>query len=112
MLPRNGRIFFPAKGNLAFKKGGWGGAVSLWINTDPNTLLKTKFCDPIQITQKGANNGGIWFDFNDAKPRDLRMGVPRRPRRAEAHRRGRPESPDGARAAASASRPATGTTSS
>ena len=29
----------------------------------------------MQITQKGANNGGIWFDFNDAKPRDLRMGV-------------------------------------
>src|SRR5262249_13389327 len=29
----------------------------------------------IQITQKGANNGGIWFDFNDAKPRDMRMGL-------------------------------------
>src|SRR5262249_3608402 len=27
VLPRNGRIFFPAKGNLAFKKGGWGGSV-------------------------------------------------------------------------------------
>lgn len=75
VLPDNGRVFFPAKGNIAFKKGGWGGAVSVWINTDPNKLLKTKFCDPIQITQKGANNGGIWFDFNDAKPRDLRFGV-------------------------------------
>jgi formylglycine-generating enzyme required for sulfatase activity len=75
VLPRNGRIFFPARGNIAFKKGGWSGAVSMWINTDPNKLLKTKFCDPVQITQKGANNGGIWFDFNDAKPRDLRMGV-------------------------------------
>jgi Concanavalin A-like lectin/glucanases superfamily len=75
VLPRNGRIFYPIKGNLAFKKGGWSGAASMWINTNPNTELKTKFCDPIQITQKGANNGGIWFDFNDAKPRDLRMGV-------------------------------------
>ncbi|MSR54875.1 MAG: hypothetical protein EXS09_16535 [Gemmataceae bacterium] len=75
VLPRNGRIFFPAKGNISFKKGGWGGAVSVWCNTDPNTLLKTKFCDPIQITQKGANNGGLWFDFNDAKPRDLRHGA-------------------------------------
>ena len=73
--PRNGRIFYPVKGNLAFKKGGWGGACSMWINTDPNTLFKLKFCDPVQITHKGANNGGIWFDFNDAKPRDLRMGV-------------------------------------
>jgi lysophospholipase L1-like esterase len=75
VLPRNGRIYFPAKGNLAYKKGGWGGAVSVWCSTDPNLLLKTKFCDPIQITQKGANNGGIWFDFNDAQPRDLRHGA-------------------------------------
>ena len=66
---------FPAKDNLAFKKGGWGGAVSVWINTDPNTLFYTKFSDPIQITHQGDNNGGIWFDFNDAKPRDMRMGV-------------------------------------
>ena len=75
VLPRNGRIFFPAKGNIAYQKGGWGGAVSFWLNTDPNKLLKTKFCDPIQITEKGANNGGLWFDFNDASPRDARMGV-------------------------------------
>jgi hypothetical protein len=75
VLPKNGRVFFPMKGNLAFKKGGWGGSLSVWINTDPNTLFKAKFCDPVQITQKGADNGGIWFDFNDAKPRDMRMGV-------------------------------------
>ena len=75
VLPNNGRVFFPAKGNIAYRKGGWGGAVSLWIKTDPNTLLKTRFCDPVQITQKGAHNGAIWVDFNDAKPRDLRMGV-------------------------------------
>jgi hypothetical protein len=74
-LPDNGRIYFPMKKNLAFDTNGWGGAVSVWINGDPNTLLKTKFCDPIQITEKGANNGGIWFDFNDAKPRDLRHGA-------------------------------------
>jgi hypothetical protein len=75
VLPKNGRIYFPAKGNIAFKKGGWSGTLSVWINTDPNKLLKTKFCDPIQITQKGANNGGIWFDFNDAKPREMRHGA-------------------------------------
>lgn len=74
VLPRSGRIFFPAKGNIAYKPGGWGGAVSFWLNTDPNKLLKTRFCDPIQITEKGANNGGLWFDFNDASPRDARMG--------------------------------------
>src|SRR5208283_4969829 len=75
VLPNNGRVFFPCKGNIAFKKGGWGGALSVWIKTNPDTMLKTKFCDPIQITQKGAGNGGIWFDFNDAKPRDMRHGA-------------------------------------
>jgi hypothetical protein len=75
VLPRNGRIFFPAKGNIAFKPGGWSGAVSFWLNTDPNKLLKLPYCDPIQITHRGAGNGGIWFDFNDAQPRDARMGV-------------------------------------
>lgn len=75
IIDDNGRIFFPAKGNIAYKKSGWAGSVSVWINTDPNKLLVTPFCDPVQITQKGANNGGIWFDFNNNKPRDLRMGV-------------------------------------
>ena len=75
VLPRNGRIYFPLKGNLAFNARGWSGALSVWCNTDPNRLLKTTFCDPIQITQKGANNGGIWFDFNNARPRDLRHGA-------------------------------------
>src|SRR4051812_8340211 len=36
VLPRNGRIFFPVKGNLAYRKGGWGGALSVWCNTDPD----------------------------------------------------------------------------
>jgi hypothetical protein len=75
VLPDNDRILFPARGNIAFKKGGWGGAVSFWIKTDADKMLKTKFCDPVQITEKGANNGGIWVDFNDAKPRSLRHGA-------------------------------------
>jgi hypothetical protein len=75
VLPNNGRIFVPAKGNIGYKAGGWNGAVQLWCKFDPDKMLKTKFCDPIQITQKGANNGGLWFDFNDSKPRDLRHGA-------------------------------------
>jgi hypothetical protein len=76
VLPDNGRIFFPAMGNIAYRKGGWGGALSMWVNHDPDTQLKTRFCDPVQITQKGAGDGAIWFDFNDAKPhRSLRMGA-------------------------------------
>jgi Concanavalin A-like lectin/glucanases superfamily len=76
VLPDNGRIFFPAKANIAYKQGGWSGTLSVWTNHDPDTQLKTGFCDPVQITQKGAGNGAIWFDYNDAKPhRNLRMGT-------------------------------------
>jgi hypothetical protein len=75
VLPRNGRIYFPARGNLAYNDSGWSGSASVWIKTDPNTMFKSRFCDPLQITQKGASNGAIWFDFNDAKPRDMRMGT-------------------------------------
>jgi hypothetical protein len=75
LLPRDGRMFFPAKGNIAFKKEGWSGSVSMWCKTNPDMMLKTKFCDPLQITQKGYDNGALWFDFNDKKPRDLRHGV-------------------------------------
>jgi hypothetical protein len=74
--PRNGRLYFPAKGNVAFRKdGGWGGAVSVWVNTDPNKSLKTPFCDPVLLTQKGLNNGSIFVHFNDAKPRALQSGT-------------------------------------
>lgn len=75
VLPNNGRILFPARGNIGYRAGGWGGAVSIWMNTDPDKLLKTPFCDPVQITEKGANNGGVWCDFTDVKPRDMRLGA-------------------------------------
>lgn len=75
VMPRRGRVFFPAKDNLAYRPEGWGGAVSFWLNTDPNTQLKTPFCDPVQITEKGANDGGLWCDFPDRRPRDFRLGA-------------------------------------
>jgi hypothetical protein len=75
VLDHRGRIFFPAKGNLAYDPKGWSGAISLWISTNPDKQLKTPFCDPIQITHKGADNGAIWLDFPDEKPRSMRMGI-------------------------------------
>lgn len=75
LLPNRGRMFFPAKGNLAYKQGGWGGSLAVWCNTDPDKLLKTGFSDPVQITQEGPTNGGLWVDFNDTTPRGLRHGA-------------------------------------
>jgi hypothetical protein len=75
VVPKNGWLYFPAKGNLAYKKDGWFGSLSVWCNTDLHRFIKAKLCDPVQITQKGYDNGALWFDFNDAKPRDLRFGA-------------------------------------
>jgi formylglycine-generating enzyme required for sulfatase activity len=75
VLDRRGRIFFAARGNIAYRTHGWGGAVSMWLNTNPNELLKTPFCDPVQITAKSAHDGGIWIDFPDTTPRDMRLGI-------------------------------------
>ena len=113
VLPKNGRMFFPVKGNLAFKKDGWCGSVSVWCNTDPDKLIKTKFCDPVQITQKGDDNGGAVVRLQRREAaRDLRHGAfPAVPDGQKADRRGRPEGADGPRAEASAGRRATGTTS-
>ncbi|MCA9070778.1 MAG: hypothetical protein KDA84_17735, partial [Planctomycetaceae bacterium] len=72
VIPHRGRIFFPAKQNLAYQSNGWGGAVSLWVNINPDQQLKTPYCDPIQITHKGAHDGGIWIDFPNENPRGLR----------------------------------------
>ncbi len=76
ILADNGRLYFPAKGNIDSRKVGWSGAASMWINVDPETQLKSRSCDPLQITPRSAGNGAIYFDFNDAKPtRNLRLGV-------------------------------------
>ena len=73
--PRRGRLFFPAKGNLPFNASGWSGSVSFWLQCNPDTMLKTRFCDPVQITERRAGDGGLWIDFPDSKPRDLRLGA-------------------------------------
>jgi hypothetical protein len=70
-LPRRGMLFFPARGKLAVRKGGWGGAVSVWLKPRADT----PFCDPVYITQKRWNDGGIWFDYNHEQKGDLRMGA-------------------------------------
>lgn len=75
VLPHRGRLFFPARGNIACRPGGWSGSVSFWLKTNPDTMLRTRFCDPIQITQKRAHDGALWIDFPDTTPRHLRLGA-------------------------------------
>jgi hypothetical protein len=70
-LPRRGMLFFPAHGKLAYQKGGWGGAVSVWLKPS----AQTPFCDPIYITQKKWNDGAIWLDHNHDRQGSVRLGA-------------------------------------
>lgn len=75
VLPRRGRMYFAARGNIGFQPDGWSGSASLWLNGNPDTQLKTNFCDPFQFTHRGAHDGGLWVDFPDVTPRALRLGA-------------------------------------
>ena len=75
VLPNRGRLFFPAANNVAYQPDGWSGSVSFWLKTNPDAMLKTKYCDPVQITERRAGDGGLWIDFPNTSPRNLRLGA-------------------------------------
>ena len=66
--------YYLADKNVAFAPRDWSGTVSFWLSLDPETDL-TGFADPIQLTDKDYNNGALWVDFNNDKPRHNRLGV-------------------------------------
>ncbi|MCC1485074.1 LamG domain-containing protein [Winogradskyella immobilis] len=70
-----GYIYYPSLNNIAYSKTDWSSSISFWLSLDPNTDLKPGFCDPIQITDSGYNDAGIWVDFTKDNPRDFRLGV-------------------------------------
>ncbi|MEI8213016.1 MAG: LamG-like jellyroll fold domain-containing protein [Planctomycetota bacterium] len=53
----------------------WSATVSFWMRLDPDSDLKPGYCDPIQITEKGWNDGALFVDFDKDLPRDFRLGV-------------------------------------
>jgi len=90
VMPRRGRIYFPLAGKLAFKKGGWSGACSLWVNTNPNKLLKTPFCDPVRSPSAAPTMEGSGATSPN-RSRGTFVSAPSRPcPRREADRRKRP----------------------
>ena len=70
-----GYIYYKSLNNIAYSKTDWSGSISFWLSLDPNTDLKPGYCDPIQITDSGYNDAGLWVDFTKENPRDFRLGV-------------------------------------
>lgn len=70
-----GYIYYPSQDNIVYNKENWSAAISFWLSLDPATDLEPGYCDPIQITDSGYNDAGIWVDFTKENPRDFRLGV-------------------------------------
>jgi hypothetical protein len=64
-------VFYRADNNMPLSSG----TVSFWLSLDPEVDLEPGFVDPIQITDTAYNDGAIWVDFPQAKPRPFRLGV-------------------------------------
>lgn len=68
-------LLYKAAKNDFTPRPDWAGSISFWLRLDPNKDLKPGFCDPLQIAQRKWNDGAIWVDFEDKKPRTFRLGV-------------------------------------
>lgn len=60
---------------FGYREKDWSGTVSMWLKLDPDRDLEPGFCDPIQITERGWNDGAFFVDFDKELPRDFRLGV-------------------------------------
>lgn len=70
-----GYIYYRSLDNIEYSKSDWSGSISFWLQLDPDKDLKPGYCDPIQITDSGYNDAGIWVDFTKTLPRQFRLGV-------------------------------------
>lgn len=68
-------LYYHAKNNISYGESGISGTISFWLSLNPEKDLEPGFCDPIQITDSGYNDGAYWVDFSDKNPRLFRMGV-------------------------------------
>ena len=69
-------VFYRAGRNMAYRPSDWSGAVSFWLNADPEGALEPGFCDPVQITPRAWNDAAFFVEF-EKRPESIpfRLGV-------------------------------------
>lgn len=60
---------------LGYQPQNWSGTLSFWMRLNPDQDLEPGYCDPIQMTQYGWDNGSFFVDFDKDIPRDFRLGA-------------------------------------
>ena len=68
-------LFYRSEKNVAYSTENWAGAISFWLNLDPDDDLEPGYCDPIQVTDSAYNDAALWVDFSKDPPREFRLGV-------------------------------------
>ena len=68
-------IFYSSLLNMSYDKQNWNGTISLWLKVNPEEDLAPGYTDPIQITDSGYDDAGLWVDFSNKNPRSFRMGL-------------------------------------
>ena len=68
-------VYYASANNIPYDKTNWNGTISLWLSLDPAKDLAPGFTDPIQITDSGYDDAGLWVDFTKENPRSFRMGI-------------------------------------
>jgi hypothetical protein len=68
-------VLYKAELNVAYSPSDFRGTISFWMSLDP-AEIPSRYCDPIQVTDKKYSDACIWIDFtkNDTPP-DLRLGI-------------------------------------
>jgi hypothetical protein len=68
-------VLYKAEQNVAYSTSEFRGTLSFWMSLDP-AEIPSRYCDPIQVTDKKYSDACIWVDFtkNDT-PSDFRLGV-------------------------------------
>lgn len=69
------QVLFFKGSECGYRAENWQGTLSIWLKLNPDEDLEPGFCDPIQITEKGWNDGAFFVDFDKELPRDFRLGV-------------------------------------
>ncbi|MEZ6133540.1 MAG: family 16 glycoside hydrolase [Pirellulaceae bacterium] len=69
------QVLFYQGTEIGYRPENWSGSLSLWMKLDPNKDLAPGFCDPIQMTERGWNDGAFFIDFDKELPRAFRLGA-------------------------------------
>ncbi len=70
-------VFFRGGPNIGYSREDWSGALSVWMQIDPDEDLAPGWSDPVQLAGDEWADGVMFFNFSrDETPRHFRLSMP------------------------------------